>query len=136
MLKEIQIKQINKPAYKRMDEDIGWICNSFGLSSGRDTNNIATQLVQKIIIHQHETQPVISSDFLSEELGIATARVNHHLRNLMEAGLLQRERRLIFLRGRSLKATVQEIRKDTERIFDEIELIAEDIDKYAGLNNR
>lgn len=64
------------------------------------------------------------------------SRVNHHLRNLNDSGLLYRKKRLIYLRGGSLKAAVKEMRKDSERILDELESIAEEIDSIMGLKNR
>jgi predicted transcriptional regulator len=64
------------------------------------------------------------------------SRVNHHLRNLNDSGLVYRKKRLIYLRGGSLKAAVKEMRKDSERIFDELEYMAEEIDSRIGIKNR
>jgi predicted transcriptional regulator len=62
--------------------------------------------------------------------------VNHHLRNLINTGLIYREKRMLYLRGGSLKAAVQEMRKDSERMFDELEAIAGEIDQEMGIRNR
>jgi hypothetical protein len=50
--------------------------------------------------------------------------------------MIYRRKRLLYLRGGSLKAAVQEMRKDSERIFDELEVMAEEIDRKMGLKNR
>ena len=42
----------------------------------------------------------------------------------------------MYLRGGSLKAAVTEMRKDSERILDELENIAEEIDSIKGIRNR
>jgi len=59
--------------------------------------------------------------------------VNHHLRNLTRSGVIYRERKLVHLRGRSLRDSVLELRKDADRIFDELEKVATDIDEMMGL---
>ncbi len=79
---------------------------------------------------------MVSSESLAADLEIKTSRVNHHLRNLNDSGLLYRKKRLIYLRGGSLKTAVQEMRKDSERILDELENIAEEIDTLMGVKNR
>ncbi|AKB53527.1 hypothetical protein MSBR2_1849 [Methanosarcina barkeri 227] len=79
---------------------------------------------------------ITSSEALAEDLEMKISRVNHHLRNLNDSGLLYRKKRLIYLRGGSLKAAVKEMRKDSERIFDELESIAEEIDLSIGIKNR
>lgn len=54
----------------------------------------------------------------------------------MSPGSCTEKKRLIYLRGGSLKAAVREMRKDSERILDELENIAEEIDLMMGLKNR
>lgn len=134
MPQQIILNGLNKPTEKNIGEDIIWVGESFGLSSGRDTSDIAMQLFREILTN--EQRPTISSNLLAEELDLGIGMVNYHLRNLIDSGLFCREKRLIVLRGGSLKAAVQETRRDANRIFDKIELIAEEIDGVLGIKNR
>jgi hypothetical protein len=136
MPQQIILINLEKPREKKLEEDIRWFCNSFGLSSGRDTENIATQVVHDLLQQLSEREGRISSDTIAENLDVNLSRVNHHIRNLISAGLIYRQKRALYIRGGSLKAAVQEMRKDSERIFQELEGIAEEIDEQMGLKNR
>jgi len=135
MIKEIILKNIEKPHIKTLEGDLLWFCDSFGFSSGRDTENTARRIIFSLL-DKLSNDETTSSEALAEDLEIKISRVNHHLRNLNDSGLLYRKKRLIYLRGGSLKAAVEEMRKDSERIFDELEIIAEEIDSTIGIKNR
>ncbi len=135
MVQEIILRNIEKPHIKSLEEDLLWFCDSFGFSSGRDIENTATKIIFSLL-DKLSNDEVISSEALAEDLNIKISRVNHHLRNLNDSGLLYRKKRLIYLRGGSLKAAVREMRKDSERIFDELENAAEEIDSIIGIKNR
>lgn len=136
MSQQIILINLEKPREKKLEEDIHWFCNSFGLSSGRDTENIATQIVHDLLQQISESEDRISSDAIADNLDVNISRVNHHVRNLINAGLVYRQKRALYLRGGSLKAAVQEMRKDSERMFQELEEMAEEIDEQMGLHNR
>jgi predicted transcriptional regulator len=135
MVQQIILRYLDKPHVKSLEEDLLWLCDSFGFSSGRDTENTATRIVFSLL-EKLSNDEITSSEALAEDLEIKISRVNHHLRNLNDSGLLYRKKRLIYLRGGSLKAAVKEMRKDSERIFDELESIAEEIDLRVGIKNR
>lgn len=135
MVQQIILRYLEKPHVKSLEDDLLWLCDSFGFSSGRDTENTATRIVFSLLDRLSNDQTT-SSEALAEDLEIKISRVNHHLRNLNDSGLLYRKKRLVYLRGGSLKAAVKEMRKDSERIFDELESIAEEIDLRIGIKNR
>jgi len=135
MVQQIILRYLEKPHVKSLEDDLLWLCDSFGFSSGRDTGNTATRIVFSLLDRLSNDQ-ITSSEALAEDLEIKISRVNHHLRNLNDSGLLYRKKRLVYLRGGSLKAAVKEMRKDSERIFDEHESIAEEIDLRIGIKNR
>jgi predicted transcriptional regulator len=135
MVHEIILRNIEKPRIKSLEEDLLWFCDSFGFSSGRDIENTATKIISSLL-DKLSNEEEISSEALAGDLDIKISRVNHHLRNLNDSGLLYRKKRLIYLRGGSLKAAVREMRKDSERIFDELENAAEEIDFIIGIKNR
>ncbi|AKJ39152.1 MULTISPECIES: ArsR family transcriptional regulator [Methanosarcina] len=135
MVQQIILRYLEKPHVKSLEDDLLWLCDSFGFSSGRDTENTATRIVFSLL-DRLSNDEITSSEALAEDLEMKISRVNHHLRNLNDSGLLYRKKRLIYLRGGSLKAAVKEMRKDSERIFDELESIAEEIDLSIGIKNR
>jgi predicted transcriptional regulator len=135
MVQEIILRNIEKPHIRDLEEDLIWFCDSFGFSSGRDIENTATKIIFSLLDKLSNDEEV-SSEVLAGYLDLKVSRVNHHLRNLNDSGLLYRKKRLIYLRGGSLKAAVREMRKDSERIFNELENAAEEIDSIIGIKNR
>jgi predicted transcriptional regulator len=135
MVREIILRNIEKPYVKNLDEDLLWLCDSFGFSSGRDIEKTATKIIFNLV-DKLSNNELISSEDLAGDLNITISRVNHHIRNLNDSGLLYRKKRLLYLRGGSLKGAVREMRKDSGRIFDELENIAEEIDSIKGIKNR
>ena len=135
MVREIILRNIEKPHTKSLDEDILWFCDSFGLCSGRDVDKTAMKIIFRLV-DKPSNDKVASSEDLAGDLNISISRVNHHLRDLNDSGFLYRKKRLLYLRGGSSKAAVREMRKDSKRIFDELENIAEEIDYIKGIKNR
>ncbi|HHI04033.1 MAG TPA: ArsR family transcriptional regulator [Candidatus Woesearchaeota archaeon] len=132
---QVILKQYNKPTKDNVEKDIEWVCDSFGLSSGRDTSFTSNKIVADIL-EQAAEQKRIFSETIADNLELSQNLINHHLRNLINSGLIIRERKQIFIRGGSLKEAVREIRKDAMRILDSIELMAEEIDEELGIKNR
>ncbi len=135
MVQQIILRYLEKPHVKSLVDDLLWLCDSFGFSSGRDTENTSTKIVF-CLLDKLSNDEIVTSEVLAEDLEMKISRVNHHLRNLNDSGLVYRKKRLIYLRGGSLKAAVKEMRKDSERIFDELEIAAEEIDSRIGIKNR
>lgn len=135
MARQIILINLEKPVEKDLEKDIHWFCDSFGLSSGRDVEDISKKIVMDLLSNLARNEGV-TSEMLARSLDINLSRVNHHLRNLIGSGLVYRRKKMLYLRGGSLKAAVREMRKDSERLFDELEKIAEEIDDEVGLMSR
>jgi predicted transcriptional regulator len=135
MLQHVVLRRIEPPFEDDVRKDLSWLCNSFGLSSGRDTGDVAIQII-RALLENHAGRQGVPVEEISMDLGITPSRVNHHIRNLVENGIIFRQKREIRLRGSSLLSSVREIRKDADRIFDELEMVAAVIDGYYGLRNR
>lgn len=135
MSQQIILKEIQKPKEANLYKDIEWLGDSFGFLKGRDTEKIISKILQALLI-EVAREGKTTSERLSQDLEIDTQRVNYHLRTLLEAGFIYREKRAIVLRHGSVKSAVEEIRKDANRILDNLSIIAEEIDKNLGLKNR
>ncbi len=132
---QVILRQYDKPKEEGVSRDIDWFCDSFGLSSGRDISSTSTKIITDILSQAAEERRIYS-ETLANDLQLSQNLINHHLRNLINSGLIIRERKQILLRGGSLKEAVAEIRRDALRILDVIEEIAEEIDHELGLRHR
>ncbi|HWQ63682.1 MAG TPA: winged helix-turn-helix domain-containing protein [Methanospirillum sp.] len=132
MHQRLVLQYLPKPDRKDLIDDAYWICDTLGLSSGRDVEDLSIRIVLSLLKESSKKEG-IASEQLADLLGITTGRVNHHIRNLSRSGVIYRNRRLIHLRGRSMRESVQELRKDAERIFDDLEKVASEIDSMMGL---
>ncbi len=135
MTQRIVLQNVRKPVSKRLDEDVLWVCDSLGFTTGRDLEGITPKTVL-MLLENLRRRPGVPSELLAEKLAINLGRVNYHIRSLIDAGFLYRERRLIHLRAGSVKAAVEEMRKDANRIFDELAAVAEEIDERMGFSSR
>jgi len=134
MTQTIILNEINQPRQRVTNTNIDWLCDSLGLATGRDTKRISPRVV-KILLHtDHNTG--ITSEAIAEELEIETQRVLYHLRSLINAGLLVRHKKHIFMRHGSMTGAILEMQRDANRIFDNLLCVANDIDDDLGLKNR
>ena len=46
---QIVLISLEKPRDENLEDDVRWLCDSFGLSSGRDTENMATRIVMDML---------------------------------------------------------------------------------------
>ena len=135
MQRQIILRQIERPARIRKDEDLYWFCDSLGVENGRDVNHIATKVILSLLENLPETRG-IPVEQIASSLVVSNPRVNHHIRNLIDTGLVYRNKQRIYIRGSSLRSMVQEIRKDTLRILDDLEVAAAEIDEAFGIRSR
>jgi len=134
-MRQIVVRQIERPIIRDEGEDLQWFCNSLGIGEGRDLERIAPRVLFTLLEHQpHEKG--LPVDTIAQDLAVSSSRINHHIRNLVDAGAVYRHKRLIYLRGNSLRSMVQEIRKDVLRMLDDLEIAAAEIDQAFGIGKR
>lgn len=132
---DLQLKKLNKPTKGDVDQDINWLCHSFGLCSGRDTQYTSKKIVAQILDKASEKEEV-KSEGIAYDLGLSQGLVNHHLRSLISSGIIIRDKKRIYIRGGSLKQAVREIKREAIAMFEDIEDMAEEIDQELGLESR
>ena len=135
MFQQIVIRHLEKPRAKDVEKDIEWVCDSLGFSSGRDIEDVSIRIFRNIL-ERIAMENMVSSESIADDLDITQSRVNHHIRNLMDAGMLFRYKKLIALRGGSLKSAVEELKKDSDRIFEDLIRMADEIDHAMNLKHR
>ncbi|MFP4523958.1 MAG: ArsR family transcriptional regulator [Candidatus Woesearchaeota archaeon] len=134
MPQHITLNNLRKPENDTASE-IDWMCESLGLRRGRDTEHVTMRLVRHMLEKTSGKAPM-SSDEMAKDLGIEVQRVNYHLRNLIDTGFFYREKRRIFLRDDSVKDTIEELRKDTNRMFDRLAEVGSHIDEALGIEEK
>lgn len=135
MHQRLILRDLPRPISNDLISETFWLCDTLGLSSGRDLDNLSSQIILKIL-EKPPCKSGISSENLGELLDISAGRVNHHIRNLSRTGILYRERRMVHLRGNNLRDTIRELRRDANRIFDELEAVAGEIDSLTSTGSR
>lgn len=135
MTEQIILKNIEQPRRKNVNEDLSWICDSMGFSSGRDIEFTAIRIFDDIVNDIARRQD-ITSQAIATDLDITVNAVNHHVRNFVASGFLVRRKNIIYLRGGSVKRTILEIKRDADRMFEDLLLIAEEVDRKLKIENR
>jgi DNA-binding MarR family transcriptional regulator len=88
------------------------------------------------VLENSSKETPLTSLEISDKLGVAPPRVNHHLRNLINAGILVRRRNRIYLRRKPLHSLINELRKDIDRVLTDVEDVAKSIDRELGLDRK
>jgi predicted transcriptional regulator len=134
-MRQIVVRQVERPIPRDEEEDLQWLCNSLGIGEGRDVEQVATRVLFTLLDHLPHGKG-LPVDTIAHDLDLTNSRINHHIRNLVDAGVVYRHKRLIYIRGNSLQSMVREVRKDIIRVLDDLELAAAEIDKAFGIVQR
>ncbi|MBI4139527.1 helix-turn-helix transcriptional regulator [Candidatus Woesearchaeota archaeon] len=134
MERRITIIRLRRPAEHQgnINQELQWFGESLGLFGNRDKDKSCFRIfVELLKASKQEKQ--LSSDDLSENLGLARGTVVHHLNNLMETGIVIQTRKKYKLRDEELRMLIEDLHKDFEKTFEEIRKTAEELDRYLGL---
>ena len=131
-MKRIIIQNIDLPR-KDLKNDVQWICDSLGLINGRDTNQISFKIFYELL-DQFSSDKLISTEDLANNLHLEPPRINHHIRTMMDSGIFLREKRKVALRGGSLTAAIEEMKRDSNLMFNRLLEVSKKIDKAFDLN--
>lgn len=129
---KIKLKKIETPPPGDIKTDIDFICRSFGYFSQRDKNSTAGRIFRLLVRETAEGTNGFTSDEIAEALNLSRGTIVYHLNSFIAAGLVVRERNLYRLRSQSLQKSIEEIKQDTQRIFNEMLKIAQAIDEELG----
>lgn len=133
MKQRIIIQNVDKPRANKVKDEVKWVCDSLGLMSGRDLDDISFKIMYELLDLFSEDN-LISTDEVARSLKIESPRVNHHVRSLMESGIILREKRKIALRGGSLSAAIEEMRRDSDMMFARLLEVSKKIDEAFDLD--
>ena len=134
-LMEYRLFSVRKPPTVEIEQDIEWICRSFGFLESRDKKRTA-YLIFRAIVEAAKKDEGLSTDKLAQKINLSRGTIVHHLNKMIKSGLVIHHEGQYKLRGRSLKSTIIEIQKDIDRFFSDLQYVVETIDQKMGLQSR
>ncbi|MEM2875928.1 MAG: helix-turn-helix domain-containing protein [Candidatus Bathyarchaeia archaeon] len=134
-LAEYTILDFRIPPTADLDKDVEWFCKCFGFLESRDKEKTAARIF-KTLLEAMKQGKGLSSDELAEKIGLTRGTMVYHLNKLIQSGLAVHREGRYELRGMSLRRTVQEVRRDINRVLENIEQVAQSIDEALGLTYR
>jgi len=134
-LAEYRILDVRIPSTVDYNQDVEWICRSFGFLEARDKRKTAARIF-KLLLEAAREGKGLSSDELAAKIGLTRGTIVHHLNKMIKGGLVIYHEGQYKLRGRSLRSTLGEIERDINRVFENLYKVAVSIDETLGLPNR
>ena len=128
----IIIRRIRSPAPGDINNDIDYICRSFGYFSQRDKQDTAGKIFRLLVKDASEKALGLTSDEIAEKLDLTRGAIVYHLNNFITSGLVIREKNRYRLRSASMQRSIEEIKNDVDRMFKHMLRIASDIDEQLG----
>ncbi|HIE14343.1 TPA: ArsR family transcriptional regulator [Candidatus Bathyarchaeota archaeon] len=134
-LAEYRILDVRMPPTVDYQQDIEWICRSFGFLEPRDKKKTAARIFRLLLEAAKEDKGYTSNE-LAKKIGLTRGTVVHHLNLMIKRGLVIYHENQYKLRGRSLRSTIREIERDIGRVFENLDKVAATIDETLGLHDR
>lgn len=131
MAKRIMIIKVRKTPSDNVNEELRWLGNSLGLFGLRDKDSSCFRVFITLMKNTKRNDS-ISSDEIAERLHLSRGTVVHHLNNLMNSGIVIRERNGYLLRENNLSGIIKDMKRDMESVFDELKRTAKEIDDRLG----
>lgn len=134
--RKILLRDISPPSKSNEAADIEWLCRSLSLFTKKDADKSAYKVFKILIKSSLKGKPKTSTE-IADELDLARGTVLFHMKKFYDAGLVERAPgRRYVLREPSLEETIQDMMRDSERIFERLRKIAADIDEEFGFEKR
>ncbi|MBD3361727.1 ArsR family transcriptional regulator [Candidatus Woesearchaeota archaeon] len=128
----ITIIRIRKPSRTTLNEELQWFGNSLGLFNLRDRDKSCFRVFLELLKAAKLKHP-LSSDEIASNLNLSRGTVVHHINNLVERGMVSQVRTKYILREPRLKELIEDLKRDAEKAYEELENAAERIDEMMGL---
>ena len=131
----IKIIKVRKPSNKDVNSDLQWFSESLGLFGDRDKEKSCFRVFIELLKASRQKKD-LSSDEIAFRSHLSRATVVHHLNKLKMTGIVLSAQNRYFLRVDNLETLVEEIKKDINRIFLDLDSMAKEIDEELGLLKR
>lgn len=128
-IREIALREIEKPPLSDPEKEIDWICECLGLSDSE--NDLAADVFRELLRGTKERDGVSSRE-ITEKRGVSQGAVVYHLNILVRSGIAVKRGRRYFLRSSSLDETMEELEHYILRRMHRMREIARRIDEEFG----
>ncbi len=108
------------------------LCKALRIVSSRDIDDTAARVFKTVLQSARESDEFGSTN-LSREAGLNRITVIHHLKRLMDAGIIERGESKYKLKYSSLTDLVRDVRKNTLESLDKLEETARELDENMGI---
>ena len=123
---ELTVRSSRKPYTKEPDELINYILNSLGFGKHKDMyRNIILRLIEG---------PETSTE-LSRGLAKRTTTV-YHIGKLVRAGIIVKRGSKYALREETFERLIEELKRDVDRVFEDLLRVAKELDMLLRLPRR
>ena len=131
-VRRITIIKVRRQPKHDINDEIQAFSHALGLFNIRDREKSCFRIFLELL-KAAKTNTSLTSDELAERANLSRATAVHHLANLIDRGLVTAHKRRYYLRVPNLSNLVKELKKDTERLFDDLGDQAKELDKELGL---
>jgi hypothetical protein len=125
--RQIVIRYISVPTKEETDDsELEYIYQCLGLGDERDDVGL---VVFKALVKASMQGTGISSRDIMQLSEVSQAAVIYHLNMFQRSGLVVRDGRMYYLRGRTLEETLSEMQNDMHRRFEHLKETARKIER-------
>jgi predicted transcriptional regulator len=128
---KVTIIKVRRAHSDNVNQELQWLGNSLGLFNVRDKDSSCFR-VFITLVRKAKRNEALSSDSIAERLGLTRGTVVHHLTRLIDSGIVIREREGYLLRENNLRKVIDDIKRDMENVFSELDSVAKEIDERLG----
>lgn len=129
----ITIIRTRRPTARNVNDELQWLGTSLGLFNLRDKDKSCYRIFMELL-KAAKTKKPLTSDEIAANLGLSRGTVIHHINKLMEFGLVVSEGNKYLLRVDNLEFLIDELKKDADRMYEDIKSVAKELDNRLGLS--
>ena len=111
-LRQIALREVDKPKGADIEEELDWICECLGLAGQR--NELARGIFRDIILASRDRSGVSTRE-IKERQNVTQAAVVYHINIFQGSGLIIKRGRRYYLRAPTLESTLEEMEQDMLR---------------------
>lgn len=128
----IIVRRVERPIRKDLEDELDWICQSFGFFEPIDKEKTAATIFKLLVRAAESGKPLTSSD-LAGMVNMSRGSVINHLNNLIQSGLIVKQGRYYYPRSKSIYRLIKEVEDDILSTLQRMERTAHEIDKAFGI---
>jgi predicted transcriptional regulator len=122
---KITITHVKKPKQKDLNQDLQWFSKSIGLIGIRDKEKSCFRIFVELL----KSEKGLTSDEIADFSNLARATAVHHIKNLIESGIVEKRNNRYYLVDKNLEGIVKRIERDIECTLIELKEVAKYLDK-------